>query len=234
MLTSWATLDGQYSPRWIHPITGHRQDSAHGYLHPNAANPERRLTVLCQHRVVRVIVKDSIATGIEVLPSASVFNKSSAVLHSNNDTASQTLHHSVPVKIKAKRLVILSAGSLTTPSILEHSGIGATDLLQKLGVECIVDLPGVGENYQDHVATRCFYRVDKKTMPLNDDYFREEPEAIQKAEEDFKQGKGVYASNFVVAGAKIRPTEEELEEMGPGFRKLWDEYYRDVKDKPLL
>ena len=238
-------LGGQYWPRWIHPTTYLRQDSAHQYLHPNAANPERNLTILCQHRVVRVVVEDGIATGIEILPSAPVkmnMNMSSGgLLQSMNDIAlpgtvdySQTIKDSVPVKIKAKRLVVLSTGSLNTPAILERSGIGAADMLGKLGVECIADLPGVGENYQDHLGTQSFYRFDKKTWPSNDAYLLGDPKAIQKADEDFKQGRGAHASNFMVAAAKIRPTEEELEEMGPDFRKLWDEYYRDAKDKPLL
>lgn len=224
---------GQYLPRWIHPTTGHRQDSAHQYLHPNAANPETSLTVLCQHSVVRVVVEDGTAIGIEVLASApGSMNMSSAGLISG--TPHETLDHSVPMRVKAKRVVILSAGSLNTPAILERSGIGTADLLEKLGIECIVDLPGVGENYQGHVGVEYFYRVDKEKMPLNDAYLREEPEAIQKADEDFKQGTGAHASNFFVASGKIRPTEEELEEIGPEFRKLWDEYYRDAKDKPLL
>ena len=224
---------GQYLPRWIHPTTGHRQDSAHLYLHPNTANPERSLTVLCQHRVVRVVVEDSTATGIEVLASTpGNINMSSAGLIIG--TPNKALDHSVSKKIKAKRFVILSAGALNTPAILERSGIGTADLLEKLGVECIVDLPGVGENYQGHVGVEYFYRVDKETMPLNDAYLREEPGAIQKADEDFKQGTGAHASNFIAASGKIRPTEEELEEIGPGFGKLWDEYYRDAKDKPLL
>lgn len=43
---------------------------------------------------------------------------------------------------------MLSAGSLGSPAILERSGIGAKSVLEKNGVKQIVDLPGVGENYQ--------------------------------------------------------------------------------------
>ena len=198
-------------PRWIHPITG-QWDSAHRYLHPNAANPERSLslTVLCQHKVVRVIVEDGIATGIEVLGSPPVnMNMSVAGLQRMSDTTSRTLNHPVLVKVRAKRLVVLSAGSINTPTILERSGIGAADLIEKLGLECIVDLPDVGENYQDHIGTQYFYRVDKETLPLNDAYLRGELKAIQQADEDLKQSKGAHTSNFVVASGKIRLTKEE-------------------------
>ena len=49
---------------------------------------------------------------------------------------------------RAKRLVVLSAGSFGSPCILERSGIGAKSVLNKNGVEQLADLPGVGENYQ--------------------------------------------------------------------------------------
>lgn len=45
---------------------------------------------------------------------------------------------------------------------------------------------------------------------------------------------GPLASNGIDAGFKIRPTEEELEEMGPAFRKCWDSYFKDKPDKPLM
>ena len=50
------------------------------------------------------------------------------------------------VRVDAKREVILSAGSLRTPLLLERSGVGSRDVLEKLGIETVVDLPGVGHN----------------------------------------------------------------------------------------
>jgi alcohol oxidase len=49
---------------------------------------------------------------------------------------------------RAKRLVVLGSGAFGSPAILERSGIGAKAVLEKYGVEQLVDLPGVGENYQ--------------------------------------------------------------------------------------
>ena len=51
---------------------------------------------------------------------------------------------------RAKRLVVVSGGAFGSPTILERSGIGAKAVLDKCGVEQLVDLPGVGENYQGH------------------------------------------------------------------------------------
>jgi choline dehydrogenase-like flavoprotein len=49
---------------------------------------------------------------------------------------------------RAKRLVVVSAGALGSPQLLERSGIGRKDVLEKVGVKQLVDLAGVGENYQ--------------------------------------------------------------------------------------
>jgi hypothetical protein len=54
------------------------------------------------------------------------------------------------VTVRAKREVILSAGALRTPQILQLSGIGPRKLLGKAGINVLIDLPGVGANFQDH------------------------------------------------------------------------------------
>ena len=56
-------------------------------------------------------------------------------------------------QVRVKKEVILCAGVLRTPAILEYSGIGNAALLEKLGIEPLVDLPGVGENLQEHIYT---------------------------------------------------------------------------------
>ena len=58
---------------------------------------------------------------------------------------------------RAKRLVVVSGGAFGSPTILERSGIGAKAVLDKCGVEQLVDLPGVGENYQGHRTSRFFF-----------------------------------------------------------------------------
>lgn len=52
--------------------------------------------------------------------------------------------------IKANKLVVVAAGALGTPQILERSGVGNPDLLKKLEIPVVADVPGVGENFQDH------------------------------------------------------------------------------------
>jgi len=60
--------------------------------------------------------------------------------------------------------VILSAGAIGTPQLLQLSGIGPGRLLQSFGVNVVQDLPGVGENLQDHLQLRCVYKVQRGTL----------------------------------------------------------------------
>ena len=55
---------------------------------------------------------------------------------------------------RAKREVILSAGAIGSPQLLQLSGIGPADLLNEHGIDVVADLPGVGENLQDHLQIR--------------------------------------------------------------------------------
>jgi len=59
----------------------------------------------------------------------------------------------------ATREVILCAGSIGSPQILQLSGVGPADLLKKHGIEVIVDAPGVGANLQDHLQIRAVYKI---------------------------------------------------------------------------
>ena len=52
--------------------------------------------------------------------------------------------------MKAKKEVIITAGTLHSPQVLQRSGIGPAGLLQAAGIDVLVDLPGVGSNLQDH------------------------------------------------------------------------------------
>ncbi|KAJ7904840.1 hypothetical protein B0H13DRAFT_2233870 [Mycena leptocephala] len=84
--------------------------------------------------VNRVVIKDGVAIGVEYL-----FDK--------------RVHESSPQDIrlvKARKLVIVSAGAMGSPLILERSGIGRKDVLGRAGIPVVADIPGVGENYQDH------------------------------------------------------------------------------------
>ena len=63
------------------------------------------------------------------------------------------------VRVKARREVVLSAGAIGSPQILQLSGIGPGALLAKHGIDVALDLPGVGENLQDHLQIRAVFKV---------------------------------------------------------------------------
>jgi choline dehydrogenase len=59
----------------------------------------------------------------------------------------------------AAREVILCAGSIGSPQILQLSGVGPAELLHRLGIDVVVDAPGVGANLQDHLQIRAVYKI---------------------------------------------------------------------------
>lgn len=63
------------------------------------------------------------------------------------------------IELRAAREVILSAGAIGSPKVLQLSGIGPAALLKKHGIEVVADLPGVGENLQDHLQIRAVFKV---------------------------------------------------------------------------
>jgi choline dehydrogenase len=62
-------------------------------------------------------------------------------------------------RVSARREVVLAAGAIGTPQILQLSGIGAPDRLQALGIPLVHELRGVGENLHDHLQVRTVYKV---------------------------------------------------------------------------
>lgn len=76
-----------------------------------------------------------------------------------------------PVTIKARKHVVLAAGSIHTPQVLLQSGVGPTSLLKSYNISVVQDLPGVGSNFQDHsYIPSITYRwgiVPNGTWPIN-------------------------------------------------------------------
>ncbi|ROV96566.1 hypothetical protein VMCG_07803 [Cytospora schulzeri] len=125
---------------WYDPVTKQnlRSSAADGFLW--APDQQRHeLTVLANHKVDKVLFQDNLtATGLVfgTRPGSSVPG-SLAGIHT----------------VRAKKEVILAAGSLASSSVLERSGIGNRSILQRAGIENVVDLPGVGCNLVDQPGT---------------------------------------------------------------------------------
>ena len=70
--------------------------------------------------------------------------------------------------VTAKREVILAGGTINSPQLLELSGIGQGERLRQMGIEVIADLPGVGENLQDHFVVGERYRLKPGVLSVNE------------------------------------------------------------------
>lgn len=114
-----------FGPMQMTVDAGVRASTARAYL--KRARKRANLTIKKQVLVHKVLLSGTQATGIEFSRDNQTF------------------------KALAKREVILSAGSIGSPQLLQLSGIGPSSLLKQAGIEPVVDLPGVGENLQDHL-----------------------------------------------------------------------------------
>jgi alcohol oxidase len=132
-------------------------------------------------------------------------------------------------------MVVVASGALATPLILERSGVGKAERLEKLGIECISDIPDVGENYQDHqLVLVAAYELDAESDDTGDDILRGDTSTHARLTEEFKSGKGGFAWNYVDAGVKYRPTEAEVNTMGADFQNVWNTCFAQYPQKPLF
>ena len=74
------------------------------------------------------------------------------------------------IEARAKREVVLSAGSIGSVQVLHRTGIGPADWLSPLGIDIVMDKPGVGRNLQDHLQQRAIYKVEG-VRTLNETYY---------------------------------------------------------------
>ncbi len=118
----------------VNQKAGVRWNAAKAFLKPIAQRPN--LVVLTGIEVQRLILEDGRATAVRASCQGRLEN------------------------FKARREIILCAGSVGSPSILQRSGIGPAPLLQRLGIGVSHALPGVGGNLQDHLQLRLIYKLE--------------------------------------------------------------------------
>ena len=131
---------------------GVRWNTAKGFLRP--VMDRDNLQIWTGAHISRVLLDRSAdgratadaprAIGVEVLPR-----------DSHGDA-----NRGAPIQVLAAREVILCTGAVGTPQLLQLSGIGAAAALQAIGITSLHDLPGVGENLQDHLQLRSVYAVE--------------------------------------------------------------------------
>ncbi|KAL2290786.1 hypothetical protein FJTKL_14763 [Diaporthe vaccinii] len=198
--------------RFISP-SGERQDVASTYLHPRLRDGKHpNLHVLVESQVSRILIDESRrAYGVEFRPSP--------VFHT--DRMEQP-----PRSVRARKLVIASSGACGTPPLLERSGVGDSEILTRAGVPVLVDLPGVGNGYEDHHLLVYPYFSNLAPADTLDKFIYGSQETQEKLIENKHKMLGWNAQEIQ---GKVRPTESEVAALGPEFQAAWD---REVQAEP--
>lgn len=151
---------------------GRRSYAATGYIRPNVRRPN--LKVLTEAYATKVLLANNRAKGVEFIYGGQKYQ--------------------VPVS----REVVLSAGVIQTPQLLELSGIGDPAVLERAGIPCIVENKGVGANFQDHVLGGLLYDlkpgIDSMDALRDADFLKAQQDAYEKDQT------GVYASPGMMMG----------------------------------
>ena len=160
---------------------GRRASTARGYLDQARARPN--LTIVTHATTDRILFDGKRASGVSYL-----------IGNSNNAT-----------EARARREVLLCAGAIASPQILQRSGVGPAALLRELDIALVHELPGVGQNLQDHLEMYLQYACT-------------EPVSLYPALKLLNQpgigaqwlfaGNGIGASNQFEAGGFIRTRPE--------------------------
>ncbi|MEI7913728.1 MAG: GMC family oxidoreductase N-terminal domain-containing protein [Mycobacteriaceae bacterium] len=127
---------------------GRRWSMADAFLHPVAHRPN--LTVYTRTQALQLLLGDDVAADQR---------HGAWTTARHRVTGLRLLQDGRTVDVTARREVILSAGAIGSPHLMQLSGLGPANLLREQHVPVAVDLPGVGENLQDHLQLRTVYRV---------------------------------------------------------------------------
>ena len=127
-------------------FNGARQEGA-GYLHLTTRNGRRRSAATAYLKPARTRPNLTVVTGAHVSRILFEGRRAVGVQYGNE-------------RVSAGE-VVLSAGALQSPQLLQLSGVGPASLLSALKIPVVADLPGVGENLQDHLALRLIYKCTK-------------------------------------------------------------------------
>lgn len=154
---------------------GRRWSSAMAYLHP--IRDRKNLTIRTGAFTHRILFSGKKAVGVE-------FKEGGKIL-----------------RVHAEREIILSGGAINSPQLLQLSGIGPAALLRKHKIDVIQDLPGVGENLQEHLE---MYIQHRCTQPLSLYSVQKMPRMAMVGAQWFLTRRGVCASAHLEAGGFIR------------------------------
>ena len=127
---------------------GRRWSMADAFLHPVAHRPN--LIVYTQTQALQLLMDDQVDE---------TQRHGAWTTATHRVTGLRVLKDGQLIDVKARREVVLSAGAIGSPQLMQASGLGPAGLLSQHHVPVAVDLPGVGENLQDHLQLRTVYRI---------------------------------------------------------------------------
>ncbi|KAL4258094.1 GMC oxidoreductase family protein [Pleurotus pulmonarius] len=192
-------------PTTVDPVTNCRSYSVTAYYLPNQDRPNLHILVNANVNKIHSDDKspgDFVATGVEF-----AFENSIYVAHATKE-------------------VIVSSGSTKSPQILELSGIGRRDVLEAIKVPVKVELPGVGENLQEHLHSAISYEIHDDVPAETFDLLRD-PVTAAKHLALHPKGTGIF--NMGVTALSFNPLEvltDKHQEIKDGIKA---EIERDIK-----
>lgn len=201
-LTAGIALGSFSNPITVHSNTRERSYAAVAYYQSIIGRPNLRVIVHAQ--VTKILFKsdspDLIATGVDYFSDGQI----------------KTL--------KAKKEIILAAGALQSPKLLELSGVGSKKLLQLHGISVLIENANVGENLQDHLTSGISFEVADHVDTL-DDLKRRNPAVLKAALAEYATTKsGAFSRGPVTSTAFIPVVEFQSEEGGQELTNLLSIY----------
>ncbi|MCL9668449.1 choline dehydrogenase [Rosenbergiella epipactidis] len=160
---------------------GRRAATGRGYL--DQAKSRSNLTIVTHATTDKIVFNGKRASGVDYLTGGS----------------------KTPQHADARREVLLCAGAIASPQILQRSGVGSAELLNKFNIPVVHDLPGVGENLMDHLELYLQYECKEPVSLYPALQMHNQPKI---GAQWLFQGKGIGASNQFEAGGFIRSREE--------------------------
>lgn len=130
-------------PTFMDPVKVVRSYARTGHV-DGKAGVRANYVVMTGAKVTRVVVEGGRAVGVTWVPAPARGAGSGGVV----------------TTVRARREVILAAGAVHTPQILQLSGVGPRGVLEGAGVEVVVELPGVGQNFQDHSSISAAFNCE--------------------------------------------------------------------------
>ncbi|KAK0452634.1 alcohol oxidase [Armillaria borealis] len=188
----------------VHPEHCVRSSAASEYYGPN--KHKSNLTLITGAEATRILLKTDESSG-EIIASGIEYSKSGELL-----------------TVSANKEVILTLGTMKTPQLLELSGIGDKKILEAHNIPVVLDLPGVGNNYQDHYTSAFTAEIDPKYESM--DMMMDPQQAALEFQLYQEKKQGRLTSNgpglYSFISAQTYMSEESVEEITAKADKIAD------------